>query len=393
MFLPYIVFVTTELFTGNLSSVAYSGCQERATELKFTNGVVYPRLAGFNVTYNLSRPFVGPTGLLIADNETALRNSTLYRSLWDAGAGCVSSSSTIWSGLGNDSSFEVNTNVSETPGPHCDGFYSNTTLTAPFLPWTSVHPVDGASVSDCGSTVAGWEGASVNGKTCDNQLPLLCVFDPRPSTLAIATLNLAVREIIGKRAVADAKCAFECLSSEKSAALLYYEGESGQFPSDFLYKNGMTGVSAVTVSSGNAADRVTLFSDFSELNETGLRNVSESFFTGSQGLNCNNFTSRSGCSIVTLNFGQNETTCLDFRPNVLCACYNEAWMTYTPTQNPTKSPTSSKPTKSPSTSPTTSTPSKSPSSSLPTKAPTTASPSKSPTSSLPTKTPTNVPTL
>ncbi len=374
--IPYVLFTTSSLLQGNLSTGVTNACIETATSLKFTNGRVFPRLAGFNATYDQSRPFFGPTGLEIAENETTLTSSTLVRSLWDAKVGCLSSTSKLWSGLNDSVTFSVNTNVSESPGPHCDGYYSNTTLIPPFLPWTSSHPFDGSSVMSCDSTSVGWSVSRESGMTCDNSLQVLCVFDPYPSTVSIALYNLPSHEVIGTKEQSTAKCDSVCLSSERSVALLYYPGETERFPGDMLYKNGMTGATSVVRSSRAASERVELFPSFDQVNVTVLQSITSSFFTGQLGNNCNNFTTRSYCSSqvsTTLNFDDSLSSCGDIEPNVLCVCYNEDWMTFTPTKSPSNSPT-----KSPSRAPTTSKPTTSPSKN-PSRAPTTSTPTKNPT--------------
>lgn len=380
--IPYILFATSLRYQGNLSDIALSACNDTAVELSFTNGQVFPRLAGSEYTYNSSRPFVGRSGLTIALNESMLQYAPLIRSLWDADVGCLTSSSKLWSGLNDSVTFSVNVNSSESPGPHCDGYYSNTTLLPPYNPWTSNHPVDGASVMNCDSTEIGWESSS-NGKTCDNELQLLCVFDPNPATVSIALYELQPREIPGSKTTTSQKCDSVCLSSQKSAAIIYYDGETTRFPYDFLYANGMTGTTEVVVSNRDVNERTTLFSSFEFINVTALETISSSFFTGNETGNCNNFTSRSLCSHLSLNFNGNRTTsCGDIVPNILCACYNEAWETSTPTNSPSRTPTNN-----PSVSPTTSKPTSTPSTSTPSRSPTI-----SPSSSLPTRSPTRSPT-
>lgn len=382
--IPYILFATSLPYSGNLLNIASSVCNQTAYDLQFTNGQTFPRLAGFPHTYNASRPFVGRTGLTIALNESMLLHAPLVRSLWDANVGCFYSNSKLWSGLNDSSTFTVNVNNSESPGPHCDGYYSNTTLIPPFNPWTSNHSIDGASVMKCDSTGIGWE-SSRNGMTCDNKLQLLCVFDPNPATVSLASYELLPRKLVGTRQQTSVKCDTACLSSQKSVALLYYRGEMTRFPQDLLYKNGMTGTTSVVLSKTFVNERITLFDSFENVNLTTLTASFPSFFTGQQNQNCNNFTSRSDCATVTLNLDSNRvTSCSDIGPNIVCACYNEqALQSHVPTASPSISPTMVNPTKSP----TTSSPSNTPTTSLPSKTPTTSKPSTSPT-----KAPTKIPT-
>lgn len=317
--IPYILFLTSQTYTGDLNRVAYFACNQTAANLLFTNGKTFPFLPGFNQTYDPTRSFVGPTGIEIAQNISILRNSSLEHSFWEAKSGCNSPSTVFWTGTDSTGNPIVNINESEDPAPHCDGYYSNFTRIKPFLPWTSAHPFDGSSAAFCDSKTSDWE-VSASGKTCDNSLQFLCVFDPNPAQLSMSKIHIS--GTIGSRAKTNNQCKQVCPSSIKTIALLYYSDEGiSQFPQELLYKHGLTGTTSIVK---EANKRIELFRSWREVNTNGIiDHLTPSFFTGEPGRNCLDFTDRTLCLTTSINLGSNMTVCGDIVPDIICLCYNK----------------------------------------------------------------------